>query len=151
MASFKGPQCCVWTGTISFCVRKTTNSRFYFIFSLVGACGAPLGLEDGRIPKLAMSASSMWDARHGPWRARLNQLNRGGAGAWSTRYNNVAQWLHIDLGEVSKVVAVATQGRYDANQWVKKYKISYSVYGRKFTFYSIKRRVQVREDVLFQS
>ncbi|CAH3022885.1 unnamed protein product [Porites evermanni] len=72
----------------------------------------------------------MWDTRHGPWRARLNQLNRGGAGAWSTRYNNVAQWLHIDLGEVSKVVAVATQGRYDANQWVKKYKISYSVYGR---------------------
>ena len=116
----------------------------FIIFSFVGACGAPLGLEDGRIPKLAMSASSMWDARHGPWRARLNQLNRGGAGAWSTRYNNVAQWLHIDLGEVSKVVAVATQGRYDANQWVKKYKISYSVYGRKFTFYSIKRRVQVR-------
>ena len=86
----------------------------------------------------------MWDARHGPWRARLNQLNRGGAGAWSTRYNNVAQWLHIDLADVSKVVAVATQGRYDANQWVKKYKIGYSLYGRKFTFYSIKRRVQVR-------
>lgn len=93
----------------------------------------------------------MWDAKHGPWRARLNQLNSGGAGAWSTRYNNVAQWLHTDLGEVSKVVAVATQGRYDANQWVKKYMISYSVYGRKFTSYSVKRRVQVREDVLFQS
>lgn len=90
-----------------------------------------------------MKASSMWDARHGPWRARLNQLNRGGTGAWSSRYNNVFQWLQISLGQVSKVVAVATQGRYDANQWVKKYEISYSLYGNKFKFYSIKRKVQV--------
>ena len=110
---------------------------------LVGACGAPLGLEDGRIPKYSMKASSMWDARHGPWRARLNLLNRGGTGAWSSRYKNVFQWLQVNLGQVSKVVAVATQGRYDANQWVKKYEISYSLHGSKFKFYSIKRKVQV--------
>ena len=86
----------------------------------------------------------MWDWRHGPYRARLNLLNRGGTGAWSTRYNNVFQWIQIDLGEVSKVVAVATQGRYDANQWVKKYEISYGLYGNKFKFYTINRKVVVR-------
>lgn len=90
-----------------------------------------------------MTATSMWDWRHGPYRARLNILNRGGTGAWSSRYNNVFQYLQINLGQVSKVVAVATQGRYDANQWVKKYEISYGLYGNKFTFYSINRRVKV--------
>ena len=95
-----------------------------------------------------MKATSMADARHGPWRARLNHLNRGGTGAWSARYNNVFQWMQVDLGQVSKVVAVATQGRYDANQWVKKYEISYSLYGSKFTYYSIKRKVQVSTDCL---
>ena len=115
-----------------------------FIYSLIGACGAPLGLEDGRISKNAMTASSMWDRRHGPYRARLNILNRGGTGAWSSRYNNVFQWLQIYLGYVTKVVACATQGRYDANQWVKKYEISYGLFGNKIKFYSINRKVQVK-------
>ena len=114
------------------------------INSLAGACGAPLGLEDGRIPKNAMTASSMWDRRHGPYRARLNILNRGGTGAWSSRYNNVFQWLQIYLGSVTKVVACATQGRYDANQWVKKYEISFGLFSNKFKFYAINRKVQVR-------
>ena len=56
--------------------------------------------------------------------------------------------MQVDLGQVSRVVAVATQGRYDANQWVKKYEISYSLYGNKFTYYSIKRKVQVCNDCL---
>lgn len=90
-----------------------------------------------------MTSSSMWDSRHGPYRARLNLLNRGGTGAWSSRYKNVFQWLQIDLGQVSRVVAVATQGRYDANQWVKKYEISYAIYGNKFKYYSINRKVLV--------
>lgn len=85
----------------------------------------------------------MWDARHGPWRARLNLLNSGGSGGWIPRYSNVFQYIEIDLGEVSKVIAVATQGRYEANQWVKKYEISYSFNRKKFTFYSIKKKVQV--------
>lgn len=114
-----------------------------FISCLTGACGAPLGLEDGRIPKYALTSSSMWDPRHGPYRARLNHLNRGGTGAWSSRYNNVFQWLQINLGQVTRVVAVATEGRYDANQWVKKYEISYGLYGNKFKFYTINRKVQV--------
>ena len=111
--------------------------------ALSGACGAPLGFEDGRIPKYSFKASSMWDARHGPWRARLNLLNSGGSGAWIPRYSNVFQYIEIDLGEVSKVMAVATQGRYEANQWVKKYEISYSFNRKKFTFYSFKKKVQV--------
>ena len=139
----------------AFYTEGLIHGRAYFrnftvcSLSLIGACGASLGLEDGRIPKKSFKATSMWDARRGPWRARLNHLNRGGAGGWSARYNNVFQWWQVDLGQVSRVVAVATQGRYDANQWVKKYEISYSVYGTKFTYYSIKRKVQVNADYFY--
>ena len=92
----------------------------------------------------------MWDARHGPWRARLNLLNSGGSGGWIPRSSNVFQYIQVDLGQISRIVAVATQGRYEANQWVKKYEISYSKGGSKFTFYSIKKKVQVGNDcVLF--
>ena len=107
-------------------------------------CGAPLGVEDGRIPKSSMLASSMWDARHGPWRGRLNmQIVRGSYGAWCARYNNVFQWLQVNLGYLSRVVAVATQGRYGNKQWVRKYELSYSFGGNKFKFYSIKGKVKV--------
>ncbi|XP_068726460.1 uncharacterized protein, partial [Montipora capricornis] len=109
----------------------------------LGACGAPLGFEDGRLPKYNFKASSMWDARHGPWRARLNLLNSGGSGGWIPRSSNVFQYMQVDLGQISRIVAVATQGRYEANQWVKKYEISYSKGGSKFTFYSIKKKVQM--------
>ena len=55
-------------------------------------------------------------------------------GAWSSRHNNKGQWLEVDLGETAKVTMVATQGRYDADQWVKSYKVAYSKYGGHFVF-----------------
>ena len=107
-------------------------------------CGSPLGVEDGRIPNSAMVASSMYDARHASWRGRLNmQIVKGSYGAWCARYNNAFQWLQVNLGYLSRVVAVATQGRYGNRQWVRKYELSYSTGGNKFKFYSVKGRVKV--------
>jgi len=40
----------------------------------------------------------------------------------------------VDLGETTKVTMVATQGRYDYDQWVKSYKVAYSKYGGHFVF-----------------
>ena len=40
----------------------------------------------------------------------------------------------MDIGETAKVTMVATQGRYDANQWVQSYKVAYSKYGGHFVF-----------------
>ena len=60
------------------------------------------------------------------------------------RYNNARQWLNIDLGTISRVKRISTQGRYDADQWVTSYAVSYSVDNIKFYPYKEKRRIKVR-------
>ena len=62
----------------------------------------------------------------------MNGLGRGGA--WVAKVSNKGQWLEVDLGETTKVTMVATQGRYDYDQWVKTYKVAYSIYGGHFVF-----------------
>ena len=47
------------------------------------------------------------------------------------------------MGVVTRVKRIATQGRYDANQWVKSYTLSYSNNGIRFIPYRRGRRVQV--------
>ena len=63
--------------------------------------------------------------------ARLSRLNtsaeNGYAGAWSARFANTAQWIKVDLGGVKTVQQVITQGRQDFNQWVREYRVSYSL------------------------
>jgi hypothetical protein len=95
-----------------------------------------LGVEDGRIPDGFLTATSMWNKGHGPQRARLNiARTRSGVGAWCGRHNNRRQFLQVDIGSQAKVVAIATQGRQDANQWVKSYKISSSKDGIRYKYY----------------
>ena len=60
------------------------------------------------------------------------------------RYNNARQWLNIDLGTISRVKRISTQGRYDADQWVTSYAVSYSVDNINFYPYKEKRRIKVR-------
>ena len=55
-------------------------------------------------------------------------------GAWTAKFNNKGQWLEVDLGETTKVTMVATQGRYDYDQWVQSYKVAHSKYGDHFEF-----------------
>ena len=38
----------------------------------------------------------------------------------------------VDFGPISKITGIATQGRYEANQWVKSYSLSYSRDGIKY-------------------
>ncbi|KAL9978631.1 hypothetical protein ACROYT_G016168 [Oculina patagonica] len=98
---------------------------------LIYRCSLPLGLENFQVPDGAFSASSSHDANHGPERSRLNlhSDNKGRKGAWSAKTNDGKQWLQIDFGELVHVTEVATQGRQDADQWVTKYTLSYSVDG----------------------
>lgn len=87
-------------------------------------------MENGHVPDAAFSAYSSANSKHGPARSRLNiQSNSKGYGSWVASANNGKQWLQIDFGELVLVTKVATQGRQDANQWVTKYTLSYSVDG----------------------
>ena len=61
-----------------------------------GKCKVPVGLEDRRIPSGAFSASSSYNSKHGPDRARLNQVaGRGRTGAWVAQRKNARQWLQV--------------------------------------------------------
>lgn len=107
-------------------------------------CEAPLGIQDGRITQSMMSASTFYNRYYGPWSARLQARNHGATrGGWIARINNNRQWLQIDLGAKSVVKKIATQGRYDANQWVTSYTLSISNNAVRFYPYKENRRTRV--------
>lgn len=88
----------------------------------------------------------MYNHYYGPWSARLQAQNRGSTrGGWVAKYRNTHQWLQIDLGVVSIVKRIATQARYDANQWVTSYTVYYSNNGVRFLPYKQARRTKVRQ------
>ncbi|EDO29609.1 predicted protein, partial [Nematostella vectensis] len=100
------------------------------------SCKHTLGVQSGFIKDAQMTASSIWDNNHGAANARLNRQKIGArTGAWSAKHNNRLQWLQVDLGKLSKVVKVATQGRQDLNQWVTTYKLAYSRDGVLFKYF----------------
>ena len=87
-----------------------------------------LGVEDGRIQDSAMSASTIESSSHAANLARLNLVAASSkAGAWCSQKLDKKQWLKIDVGILTTVTKVATQGRQDNSQWVTSYSISYSI------------------------
>jgi len=55
----------------------------------------PVGVEDGRIPDEAFTASSSSSSSYLPYRGRLNLLPSGGKYCWSAGQNNANQWLQV--------------------------------------------------------
>ena len=100
----------------------------FTLLRIFSACSQPLGMESREIPDAQITASSQYDANHGPSNARLNfQAGGGKTGAWSAKTNCVNQWLQVEFGDITKVTEIETQGREDCcNQWVKSYTVSYS-------------------------
>ena len=56
-------------------------------------------------------------------------------GGWISQYTDANQWLMVDLGKVTKVTRLATQGRSDAGWWSKSYSLEYSEDGGVFKPY----------------
>ncbi|EDO48081.1 predicted protein, partial [Nematostella vectensis] len=111
------------------------SMRLEFYGCITGKlCNRPLGMKSGRIRSTMLMASSSWDRNHGPARARLNLARQGGrVGAWVPRQYDRYQWLQVNFVELARISGVCTQGRYNANQWVKQYKIKYGLDGYRFT------------------
>ena len=53
-------------------------------------------------------------------------------GAWCVRRNDHNQYLQVDLRRPTRITKVTTQGRYDANQFVRTYRLLYSQNGNTF-------------------
>jgi hypothetical protein len=74
-----------------------------------------------------MMSSTILNVSSLPHFARLrNQL--GGGCAWipATTADRNSSWLQVDLGSLTNVSAVATQGSCSGNKWTKSYVIAYS-------------------------
>ena len=112
--------------------------KAYLKLSVYKGCKNPkvLGMENGQILDSQITASSQFDVNHGPTNARLNFKAHGGrTGAWSSRRNDVNQWLQIDFNYPATIDEILTQGRQSTNQWVKTYTVSYSNDGVTFNPY----------------
>uniref|UniRef100_A0AAX7UHI3 Contactin associated protein like 3 n=1 Tax=Astatotilapia calliptera TaxID=8154 RepID=A0AAX7UHI3_ASTCA len=58
-----------------------------------------------------------------------------GAGGWSPIISDRYQWLEVDLGERTKITAVATQGRYGSSDWLTSYLLMFSDTGHNWRQY----------------
>ncbi|XP_022809965.1 coadhesin-like, partial [Stylophora pistillata] len=99
-----------------------------FSIPSIPPCQIQLGMQNGKIPNSALTASSKWNANYGPENARLHfHPVSGRQGAWVARVQNVNQWLQVDFGVETQVTRIATQGRQNKNQYVTKYTLRYSL------------------------
>uniref|UniRef100_A0A8C6PFL9 Contactin associated protein like 3 n=1 Tax=Nothobranchius furzeri TaxID=105023 RepID=A0A8C6PFL9_NOTFU len=57
------------------------------------------------------------------------------AGGWSPLTSDRYQWLQVDLGERTKITAVATQGRYGSSDWLTTYLLMFSDMGHNWKQY----------------
>lgn len=126
----------------------TNNVWVYFAIRnciyFADRCEAPLGFQDYRVRNSMMTASSYTSYHYSARLARIQERNVGSyRGGWYPKYNRRNEWIQVDLGTAARISKVATQGRYDANQFVKTYTLSYSNNGQKFTQYKVGGVVRV--------
>ena len=95
-----------------------------------------LGMQNGKLPDSALSASSEYSTQYGPENARLHfHPESGHYGGWVAAKQDHNQWLQADFGVETTITRIATQGRQDAAQWVKEYTLKYSNDGSYFHHY----------------
>ena len=101
--------------------------------SSLSPCSRPLGLENGHLPDLSITASSSYSSSVGPSMARLNREEGGGAWCPSSVLTNSSQeWLQVRLGREVLVTGLISQGRWDrglGQEWAQTLQVQYWSYG----------------------
>ena len=94
-------------------------------------------MQNGLISDSQISASTEWDSNHGPSNSRLYYTPHSNrTGAWSSKINDINQWLQIDFKRPTAIVGISTQGRAGQHtQFVESYIMSYSQDGLSFQAY----------------
>ena len=101
-----------------------------YIYCSVARCSVPVGLEDKRVRDGAMTASTYYNRYLAPWHGRINHR-----WSWSARRSVRNQWLQVYFGVLARLTGILSQGRQDANQWVKTFILTFSRDGFKFVKY----------------
>ena len=90
------------------------------------------GVADGTQLSASRQGASHFGNKHG---GRLLTFTTGSR-SWESSSKNQFQYFQVDLGLVTTVTAVATQGRDGFNAYVKSYRLYYSNDGNSWTAYS---------------
>ena len=102
-------------------------------------------MQNGKIPDSAITASSEYSSAFKPMNGRLHFLHRSGrVGSWSANRLDVYQYLQVNFGAWTKISRVATQGRNDADQWVKSFSLSYGYDSVFFRIYKEDNKKKVK-------
>ncbi len=96
-----------------------------------------LGMESDRIKDSQLTASTS-KASLMPRYGRLNQMTTTlpPRGAWCARDDDPQPYFQVDLGLLTEVTQIATQGRQFFNQFARNFTISYSSNGFLWTPYT---------------
>ncbi|XP_014668080.1 PREDICTED: lactadherin-like [Priapulus caudatus] len=97
-------------------------------YTYSGTCDSSLGMTTGYIKdwQIAASSSSALELdKHSREKYARPYLPNGFA--WCAGGNASSEWLLIDLGVMSKITGIVTQGKGDKKRWVTKYTVSHSL------------------------
>ncbi|XP_026671582.1 discoidin domain-containing receptor tyrosine kinase B-like [Ceratina calcarata] len=83
-----------------------------------GRCILPLGMEEGKIPDNAITASSSYESKSvGPQNARIRQEKNGGAWCPKAQISSaIREYLEVDLTRDHLIAWTETQGRFGNGQ-----------------------------------
>lgn len=85
----------------------------------------PLGVSDPfKISDRNITGSSQYSPSYIPAYGRLN--GTWGDGWCSSVSNSTFDWLQVDLGKLSPLCAVATQGDVNGNEWTVSFRLFFS-------------------------
>ena len=110
-------------------------------------------MKDGTIQDSQITASSEWDSITGKNNARLDRpAGPGTAGAWSSLFADLNQWIGVEFATYIHVSGIILQGRVDYGHWVTKYNVEYSGDGATWRYIQDEGRVNDMvsvEDAIF--
>ncbi|XP_015122138.1 discoidin domain-containing receptor 2 [Diachasma alloeum] len=101
-------------------------------------CTIPLGMEEGKIPDDAISASSSYETKSvGPQNARIRQEKNGGAWCPKAQISSgIREFLEIDLTRDHLITWTETQGRFGNGQGQEYAETFYLEYFRESKWHS---------------
>uniref|UniRef100_A0A8C5N8D4 ferroxidase n=1 Tax=Gouania willdenowi TaxID=441366 RepID=A0A8C5N8D4_GOUWI len=126
--------------------NKMATVRMEFYGCELDGCSVPLGMESGQIEDRRITASSTftnWYSRS--WKPSLARLNKQGTiNAWQAKYNDMNQWLQVELPQVKKITGIITQGAKSlgSEMYVVSYILQYSDNGVQWSDYNDDEEIQ---------
>ena len=99
-------------------------------------------MEDRNISDLQITASS--EGSNTPSASNARLYYKGVPGAWTKADSDTNPWLQVDFKGKVSLLKVATQGRFDQDQWVESYFLSSGYNGVHFELYKQFGEIKVR-------